>query len=69
VFQGIRGLTMPLLGWLLFQHVSIFLLLAPTVLNVWSLAAAVQLWRRTREHPPEKALLADLRLMEDQPEP
>jgi hypothetical protein len=49
LFQGIRGLCMPLVGYLLFLQLHAFLFLVPTVLNAWSLVLAVKLWRRDRE--------------------
>jgi hypothetical protein len=55
LFQGVRGLSMPFLGWLLFQQIHLFIFLAPTLLNLWSLVLAVQLWRRDRQESPEEA--------------
>jgi hypothetical protein len=39
---------MPLLGWLLFQQVHLYLFLVPTVLNAWSLILALRLWRQVQ---------------------
>jgi len=55
LFQGIRGLLMPFVGWLLFQEVHLFIFLVPTGLNLWSLVLALQLWRRDRAESPESA--------------
>jgi len=63
LFQGIRGLSMPLLGWLLFLALHEFLFLVPTVLNAWSLLLAVQLYRRDRAERPADAL-ARLEMLE-----
>jgi MFS family permease len=64
LFQGVRGLCMPLLGWLLFQGLHEFLFLLPTALNAWSLVLAVRLYRRDRAEPPAEAL-AKLEMQEE----
>ncbi len=49
VFQGIRGLSMPMLGWLIFQYIAAslaaYIFMVATVLNGWSLLVAIRLWR------------------------
>jgi hypothetical protein len=45
VFQGTRGLVMPLLGLALFQWIGVYIFLVPTLLNLWSLYVAWRLWR------------------------
>jgi hypothetical protein len=56
LFQGIRGLCMPVLGWLLFLALHEWLFLVPTVLNAWSLWLALKLWKLDRATPPAEAL-------------
>ncbi len=56
LFQGIRGLTMPLLGYAFFLGIGFYLFLVPTVLNLWSLVLALKLWRHDRAESPEEAL-------------
>jgi len=48
VLQGARGLLMPALGWQLFLLMGSYLMLAPTVLNLWSLYLAMKLWELDR---------------------
>jgi hypothetical protein len=55
LFQGFRGLSMPFLGWLLYQQLDLWIFLVPMVLNAWSLVLALQLWRRDRQESPEAA--------------
>lgn len=45
VSQGLRGMSMPFLGQLLFQLISVQVFLVAMLLNVWSLVLAVRLWR------------------------
>jgi MFS family permease len=52
VFQGLRGMTMPPLGWGLYQSLlwlgwsTAFMFLAPLAFNFWSLAIAWKLWKQ-----------------------
>lgn len=59
VFQGLRGMTMPALGWGCYQSLlwlnwpSAWMFLMPMAFNTWSLMLAWQLWvdERQRRHP------------------
>jgi MFS family permease len=68
VFMGIRGLSMPLLGWLLYMQIHLFIFLLPTVLNLWSLFLAVKLWRLDQALRPEAALAKRLAILEAEAE-
>jgi hypothetical protein len=54
LFQGFRGLTMPALGWAVYQGVAAVawpvgvVFLMPTVFNAWSFVVAVRLWKEDR---------------------
>jgi len=59
VFQGARGLVMPLLGLALFQWIGVYIFLVPTLLNLWSLYVAWRLWHLEeplRNHIKDAAL-------------
>lgn len=55
VFQGIRGMTMPPLGWGLYQSLlwlnwsTSLMFLIPMLFNVWSLVLAWDLWKDDRQ--------------------
>jgi MFS family permease len=55
VFQGIRGMTMPPLGWGIYQTIAWLgwsaglMFLIPMVFNIWSLVLAWQLWQDERQ--------------------
>jgi len=50
VFQGIRGLIMPVVGWGLYLVLHAGLFLVPTALNAWSLVLSLRLYHMDREH-------------------
>jgi len=65
VFQGFRGMTMPAVGWILYQGCDALLwppalvFLIPTTFNVWSLMLAVRLWKEDREPAEGVLVVAD----------
>ncbi len=69
VFMGVRGLFMPLLGWLLHLQIHVFIFLFPTVLNLWSLVLALKLWRLDRALRPEEAMAKHLARLDQEVEP
>lgn len=56
VFQGLRGMTMPPLGWVMYQALlqagwtTSLVFVAPLAFNIWSLYIACVLWKE--EHGP-----------------
>ncbi len=69
LFLGVRGLFMPLLGWLLHLQISVFIFLFPTVLNLWSLVLALKLWRLDQALRPEEAMAKHLAELKEVVEP
>jgi MFS family permease len=55
LFQGVRGMLMPLVGYVLFSQINSMLFLFPALLNSWSLVLAVRLYRRDRAETPAMA--------------
>lgn len=62
VFQGLRGMTMPAVGWGLYQSLlwlswsTAWMFLMPMAFNAWSLFLAWQLWKQDHleRHPETK---------------
>lgn len=55
VFQGLRGMTMPPLGWVVYQSLGwlhwpgSLMFVVPTVFNLWSLLIAWRLWHAEKQ--------------------
>jgi len=58
VFQGTRGLLMPLIGLVIFHWTGVYIFLVPTILNLWSLYLAWRLWQL--EEPLRNQLKSNL---------
>ncbi len=74
VFQGVRGMTMPPLGWGMYQLIVLaswapaILFLIPTAFNVWSLLLSIRLWKEDRQRrlPVERTEAIDADQLESE---
>jgi len=72
VFQGLRGMTMPPLGWVIYQTLLLagwttsLVFLLPMTFNIWSLVLALELWNDVKDNRPHEAKEHELPLEVDE---